>query len=63
MDTYAVTAAAGVLGTPLPISSDFSQSPIVVNPGEYVALMIRNIGTVTSGGVITVSCTFKHYWI
>lgn len=63
VDTYPVTAAAGVLGTSLPISSDFSQSPIVINPGEYVTLMVRNIGTVTSGGAITISCTFKHYWI
>ncbi len=63
MDTYTATAAAGTLGTSLPISSDFGLSPIVVNPGEYVALMVRNIGTVTSAGAITISCTFKHYWI
>lgn len=63
IESYPTTAAAGVLGAIIPISADFSQSPIVVNPGEYASIMVRNAGTVTSAGVITVSCAVKHYWI
>ena len=63
IDTYGINAAVGTLGTSTPLVADFSQAPICVNPGELVCLMARNIGTVTTSGVITIMCTFKHYWI
>jgi hypothetical protein len=63
IESYPATAAAGTLGATAPIFQDFSQSPIVVNPGEYAQVIARNIGTITSAGVITISCAFKHYWI
>ena len=62
-ETYGINAAVGVVGCPTPITLDLSQSPIIVNPGEYVALVVRNVGGVTTSGAITVVCTMKHYYI
>ena len=61
-ETYAINAAVGVIGS-AGITLDLTQSPIVVNPGEYVALVVRNVGGVTTSGAITVVCTMKHYYI
>jgi hypothetical protein len=36
-------------------------SPIVVNPGEYVQIAAKNVGTVTSGGTITSMVVFDGY--
>lgn len=60
METYAATAAVGTLGG----SGHFISfdSPIVVRPGEFVALIARNMGVVTSAGAITVGCNFNGYW-
>ena len=62
-ETYAINAAVGVIGCPTPLILDLSQAPIVVNPGEFVALVVRNVGGVTTSGAITVMCTMKHYYI
>jgi len=62
-DTYAATAAVGVVGSPLPLELDLSQSPVTVNPGEYVAVVARNVGVVTTSGVITVMAQIKSYWV
>lgn len=37
-------------------------SPIVVNPGEFVAIAAKNIGSVTTSGVVTFLVTFDSYW-
>ena len=37
-------------------------SPIVVQPGEFVQTVFKNIGVVTTTGVITFLVTFDHYW-
>lgn len=63
LDTYALNAAAGVLGSADPLVLDLEQSPVVVNPGEFVIVSAKNIGTVTTGGAITELCAIKHYWI
>ena len=62
-ESYATTAAVGTLGTATPLILDLIQSPVVVNPGEYVAITLRNQGTVTTTGAIQYLCTIKHYWI
>lgn len=51
IETFAATAAAATLG-----QSVFVPFPngIPVNPGEYVAICAKNLGTVTSGGTITI---------
>jgi len=61
MESYAANAAAGTLGQGCTL--DLSAAPIVVRPGERIALIARNIGTVTSGGHITVGFTPLGYRI
>ena len=58
-ETYAAAAAVGTVGTG--VSMTFN-SPIVVNPGEFIQLVGKNIGAVTTTGVITFSITFDSYW-
>lgn len=58
-ETYVVTAPVGTLGQGLYVPFN---SPIVVNPGEFIALCAKNLGTVTSVGVITFLVTFDGYW-
>jgi hypothetical protein len=38
------------------------QNPIVVNPGEFFAICAKNLGVVTSTGVITFLVTIDHYF-
>ena len=56
------TAAVGVLGSAAGIYQAFN-SPIAVNPGEFVAICAKNFGTVTTSGVVTFLVTFDGYWI
>jgi hypothetical protein len=42
--------------------NDFSAAPIVVQPGEFVQVAVRNLGTVTTAGVITYVVAFTGYW-
>lgn len=37
-------------------------SPIAVNPGEFVQTVVRNIGTVGTGGVLAHTVTFDAHW-
>jgi len=60
IETYPATAAAGVLGSQ-GLSLQFS-NPIVVRPGEFVAILARNIGVVTTTGAITFVAAFDSYW-
>ena len=57
-ETYAAAAALGALGAGVTVA--FS-SPIVVNPGEFVAICAKNVGVVTTTGVITFLVTFDVY--
>lgn len=59
IETYAVTAAVGVVGQGVSVTF---QTPIVINPGEFVAVVAKNLGTVTSAGVITALVTYDAYW-
>ena len=62
IETFVVTAPVGqVSSTNCPVYMAFA-SPIVVNPGEYVAIACKNIGTVTSAGAILSMVTFDAYW-
>jgi hypothetical protein len=53
--------AAPVGSQPQSITMNF-QTPIVVNPGEYVATVMKNIGTVGTAGTIAHMITFDAYW-
>lgn len=58
-ETFVVTAAAGTLGQGVSASFD---TPIFVQPGEFIQLVAKNMGTVTSGGTITILVTFDGYF-
>jgi hypothetical protein len=59
MESYAATAAVGALGTGATLTL---ANPIVVRPGEFVAIVARNLGTVTTTGAITITAVFDSYW-
>jgi hypothetical protein len=59
METYPATAAVGTIGQGAQIVFD---APICVRPGEFVALIARNLGVVTTTGAITVGATFTGYF-
>jgi len=62
VQTVAVNAAIGVPGTPN-ISADFSQSPIIIQQGEYVQTFIRFITyTSTTSQALWCYVTFIGYW-
>lgn len=43
-------------------SVDFSGGPIYVNPGEFVALVTKHVGTVASAGTIAHQVDFVYGW-
>jgi hypothetical protein len=55
------TAAVGTLGNNAPVQCDLSQAPVVVNPGEFVAFVAKNIGATSASGAISIVCTIKCY--
>jgi hypothetical protein len=59
IESYAATAAVGTLGAGATLQL---ANPIVVRPGEFVAIVARNIGTVTTTGAITITAVFDAYW-
>jgi len=60
METYAATAAVGTLGGQGVVLQ--LANPIVVRPGEWVAIIARNLGVVTTTGAITIAAVFDSYW-
>ena len=62
-ETYAATAVAGTLGGP-GIYTEF-KTPIVVNPGEFVAISAKNLIALAGvpTGVINVLVSFDAYFV
>lgn len=60
-ETFAATAAVGVMGSQGGVYVPFSV-PVPVCPGEFIAVVAKNLGTVTTTGVITFQVTFDSYW-
>jgi hypothetical protein len=56
-------AAAAPLGTVASTVTMNFNRPIPVNPGEYVAIAAKNIGVVTTTGVITFFVTYDWGWV
>lgn len=58
-ESFVATAAAGTLGASvyMPLNS-----PIAVNPGEFVQLVAKNMGVVTTAGAISLAVAFDSYW-
>lgn len=60
IQNYIAAAAAGSAASDL--DREFF-SPIVINPGEYVAITMRNLGVVTTTGALAIAVTFDCYWV
>ena len=62
-ETYSATAIAGTLGGP-GIYTEF-KTPIVINPGEFVAISAKNLITLAGvpTGVINVLVSFDAYFV
>jgi len=59
IQSYAATAAVGTVGGLVDLNFD---TPVVVRPGEFVDIIARNIGTVTTTGAITFTISIGGYW-
>lgn len=59
IQSYATTAAVGTLGGV--VDADFAV-PLCIRPGEFIDVIARNIGTVTTTGAITFTVSFGGYW-
>lgn len=57
-ETYAAAAPVGTLGQMVQLYFD---APIVVLPGEFVAICAKNLGVVTTTGVITFLVAFDSH--
>lgn len=57
-----ITAAAGTALGPAPIAVKFDGGPIVVAPGEFVAITVRNQGIVTTLGSVIIAAAFDAYF-
>lgn len=62
MEVYAANAAVGTVANSNGLSLDLSSAPVVVNPGEYVSIGLRNQGTVTTTGNTLYTVAFTGYW-
>lgn len=56
---FVVTAAAGTGAVGITTKFD---SPITVNPGEFFAITMRNVGTVTTTGALALTACVDHYF-
>jgi hypothetical protein len=59
-ETYAPAAAVGTLGQK--VDKDFDRAPVIVQPGEFIQVAAKNIGAVTTTGVITFLVDIEGYW-
>ena len=60
MQQYAAAAAVGAQGQRL--QDDYTCSPIIVQPGEFFQVTLRNFGAVTTTGAITFAVGVTGYW-
>jgi hypothetical protein len=58
-ENYVVTAPAGTLGQGVYMAFN---APIAVNPSEFVQIVAKNMGVVTTLGAISIQITFDSYW-
>lgn len=59
IETYIMNATVGVKGQGVTINFT---SPIVIAPGEFLAICAKNVGTVTTAGVITWLVNYDGYY-
>lgn len=58
-ESFAAAAAAGTIGQGITLTL---QTPVCVQQGEFVQLVAKNLGTVTSAGVIALQILLNGYW-
>lgn len=58
-ETFVVTAGVGIMGAGVYVPFN---APVAVNPGEFVAITAKNMGVVTTTGVITFTVFIDSYW-
>lgn len=61
IENFVVTAPVGTVGSASGQVMTFN-APIAVLPGEFIQLVAKNMGTVTSAGVILINVSFDAYW-
>jgi hypothetical protein len=72
-ELYPVNAPVGTIGSTAGVASTLTTvvtkpimvpflAPIQVSPGEVVGIAVKNVGVVTTLGVITILVTFDSYW-
>lgn len=61
IQSFAAAAAAGTLASGGRLSVHFD-APVVVNSGEFVQVVAKNVGTVTTTGVVTFVIAFDSYY-
>jgi hypothetical protein len=59
-ETFAAAAAVGTLGQK--VEKDFDKAPVIVQPGEFIQVVAKNVGAVTTTGVITFLVDIEGYW-
>lgn len=59
MQSYPATAPVGTIGGQIDVNFD---TPLVVRPSEFIDIVARNIGIVTTTGAITFVVSFGGYW-
>ena len=62
LGNQSVAAAATALTALATVQFDFTR-PIVVNPGEFIALVKKKVGAAPSAGVVAHTITFNAGWI
>jgi hypothetical protein len=60
IQTFAAAAAVGTVGQVVSMKFD---RPIPIYPGEFVAVSAKNLGVVTTTGVVTFLVTYDYGWI
>ena len=61
-ESYAAAAALGTMGSTGGVYMPLN-SPVAVNAGEFVAICAKNLGVVTTTGVVTFYVAFDSYWV
>ena len=60
IQSFAATAAVGTVSPT--IQDDYTVAPICIQPGEFFQVVLRNLGVVTTTGVITYVVGVTGYW-
>ena len=62
LGVHGVPAAAAANSTLGDITMDFGDAPIYVNPGEFIQVVKKKVGTAPTAGVLAYSITYLYGW-